>query len=138
MTIETKVSYERSNHFSERLTKIQAYENTNIPEEVYEKLRVEIKKYRLSMDEITNKKIRGFLKKIGENKYYNHVPYIVSHLTHKKTVKLSKEIEEKLRQMFFEIQDPYEKHKPSHRKNFLNYNYRVYYGKGELLKRLLK
>jgi hypothetical protein len=36
---------------------------------------------------------------------------------------MSKKIEEKIRNMFKEIQDPFAKYCPKNRKNFLNYNY---------------
>ena len=72
-------SYKRENHFNEWLSQFQAQEMTSIPPEVMEQLRSELKKMKIKkLDEITHAKIRGLLKKLRLNKYYEHVPYITN------------------------------------------------------------
>ena len=116
--------YKRINHFNELLAQFQAKEVTIIPEEVLDAIYVEIKKERIKdMKLITNSKIRHYLKKLKLSKYYEHIPYIVNKISGKQSPIMSREVEDKLRLMFKEIQIPFAKACPSDRKNFLNYNY---------------
>ena len=119
--------YKRINHFNELLAQFQAKEVTIIPEEVLDSIYVEIKKERIKdMKLITNSKIRQYLKKLKLSKYYEHIPYIVNKISGKQSPIMSREIEDKLRLMFKEIQIPFAKSCPSDRKNFLNYNYIIH------------
>ena len=69
------------------------------------------------------KKIREILKKIKLNKYYEHVPHIINRLNGIQAPTMSREVEERLRVMFREIQNPFIKYCPKDRKNFLSYSY---------------
>ena len=120
-------SYKRDNHFNEWLSQFQAQEMTTIPPEVIEQLRNEFKKIKIkSLNEITHAKVRGLLKKLKLNKYYEHVPYITNILSGMKPPKMTQELEERLRLMFKDIQKPFDKNCPSERKNFLSYSYVLY------------
>ena len=120
-------SYKRDNHFNEWLLQFQAQEQTNIPEDVIINLRNEFKKQKIkNLDEITHAKVRALLKKLKMNKYYEHVPYISNILNGIHPPKMSDALEHKLRQMFKEIQEPFNKHCPENRKNFLSYSYVLY------------
>ena len=120
-------SYKRDNHFNEWIAQFQAKEMTSIPSDVIERLRAEIKKQKITASsEITHRKIRSLLKKLGLNKYYEHTPYITMILNGVKPPTMPQALEEKLRLMFYQIQAPFEKHCPSDRKNFLSYSYTLY------------
>lgn len=120
-------SYKRENHFNEWLSQFQAQEMTNIPPDVIDNLRIELKKLKIKkLEDITHAKIRGLLKKLKLNKYYEHVPYITNILNGINAPKMPQELEERLRIMFKDIQTPFEKHCPSERKNFLSYSYVLY------------
>lgn len=120
-------SYKRDNHFNEWLLQFQAQEQTNIPEEVISNLRSEFKKQKIKkLDEITHAKVRALLKKLKLNKYYEHVPYIANILNGINPPKMSEGLEHKLRQMFKDIQEPFNKNCPETRKNFLSYSYVLY------------
>jgi len=120
-------AYKRSNHFAEWLSQIQAKESTEIPQDVFDLILVEIKKERIKdMSKITPEKMRQYLKKLKLNKYYEHIPYIIYRLNGIKPPTFSKELEEKLRFMFKEIQQPFEEVCPTKRKNFLSYSYVLY------------
>lgn len=85
---------------------------------------LEIKKERITnLASLTQDKIRSYLKKLGYNKYYEHIPHIICRLNGKQPPSISPEIEEKLRRMFKEIQEPFAKVCPKTRKNFLSYSY---------------
>ena len=129
ITAETNVSfaYKRINHFNEWLAQFQAKESMDIPQDIINTLLAEFKKERItSTNDITQTKVRTYLKKLKLNKYYEHVPHITNLLNGKKPPSMSPEIEEKLRNMFRDIQEPFERNKPKHRSNFLSYSYCLY------------
>jgi hypothetical protein len=120
-------SYKRENHFNEWLSQFQAQETTTIPDEVMEQLRSELKKLKIKkLEDITHTKIRGLLKKLRLNKYYEHVPYITNILNGIRPPNMPAELEEYLRIMFKDIQKPFDDNCPSERKNFLSYSYVLY------------
>ena len=85
---------------------------------------MELKKERLdNMADLTPQKLREILKKLKKNKYYEHVPHIINRLNGVPAPTMDREIEEKLRMMFKEIQGPFMKYCPKNRKNFLSYSY---------------
>ena len=122
-TVTPNFCYKRINHFNELLSQIQAKETTQIPNQVIEKLKTEMKKEKMNPSKLTPKKVKAYLKKIEENKYYEHVMHIICLLNGKPPLIMSLQMEERLRKMFEEIQGPFDKHCPSNRKNFLNYSY---------------
>ena len=118
-------AYKRINHFREILAQFQAKETTQIPEEVLVEIKKQIKKERIELSQMTNKKAKSILKKLGYNKYYEHIPFIKDKLGIKPPI-MSPELEETLCNLFLEIQKPYAKHCPGDRVNFLNYYYVLY------------
>jgi uncharacterized Zn finger protein (UPF0148 family) len=123
----TSFCYKRINHLNEFLAQFQAKETTDIPEDVYNEILLEIKKERITnMAHITPDKMRIILKKIKKNDYYEHIPYIINQLNGLPAPVIAPEIEEIIRGMFKAIQIPFEKYCPHKRKNFLSYNYVMY------------
>ena len=120
-------AYKRINHFNEWLSQFQAKESTDISSDIIEKILCELKKERIfNVANISNNKIRDILKKLKLNKFYEHIPYIINKINGKPPPNITKQIEEKLRYMFKEIQTPFEKHCPKNRKNFLSYSYVIH------------
>jgi hypothetical protein len=120
-------SYKRINHYQEWLNQIQGKETTDIPDEVFDKIMLELKKQRIyNVQELNRAKIKDILKKLKINKYYEHIPYILNRITGIPNPNLTQELEEKLRNMFKEIQVPFLKHSPLNRKNFLSYSYVIH------------
>ncbi len=118
-------AYKRINHFREILAQFQAKETTQIPPEVLKNIKNQIKKERITLAHMSNKKAKDILKKLGYNKYYEHIPFIKDKLGIKPPV-MSPELEETLCNLFSSIQEPYSKFCPEERVNFLNYYYTVY------------
>mgnify|MGYP000291090177 CR=1 FL=1 len=118
-------AYKRINHFREILAQFQAKETTQISEKVIEDIKNQIKKERLELTKLTNNKTKDILKKLGYNKYYEHIPFIKEKLGIKPP-NMSIELENKLCNLFLEIQKPYSKYCPNVRVNFLNYYYVLY------------
>jgi hypothetical protein len=118
-------AYKRINHFKEILAQFQGKETTQIHPDVIENIKLQIKKERIELHQITNAKTKEILKKLGYNKYYEHIPFIKDKLGIKPPI-MSPELEETLCNLFIELQAPYSKYCPDDRVNFLNYYYTAY------------
>jgi hypothetical protein len=119
-------AYIRLNHFKEILSQFQAKETTQIPEEVIGAIRARIKKERIEdMSQITYDKMRDILRKLGFNKYFEHIQYINSLFGIKPPI-MNEELHETLCVLFIEIQKPWAMHCPANRTNFFNYTYTLY------------
>jgi hypothetical protein len=117
-------AYKRINHFNEWLAQFQAKESTEISEDIYKNIFDEINKnVNLDVQKIKPKQMKTILKKLGYNKYYEHIPHIINVMSGKKAPSLSRKEEEQLRTLFKEIQIPFSNNCPASRKNFLSYSY---------------
>ena len=123
----TSFSYKRINHLNEILSQFQAKETTEIPEEIYNKILIELKKERIeNMALLTKEKLREILKKINETDYYDHIPYIINQLNGLPPPSISPEVENIIRGLFLQLQHPFNLFCPEDRKNFLTYGYTLY------------
>ena len=119
-------AYIRLNHFKEILSQFQAKETTQIPDEVIGAIRARIKKERITdMSLINYDKMREILRKLGLNKYFEHIQYINSIFGIKPPI-MNEELHETLCVLFIEIQKPWALHCPANRTNFFNYTYTLY------------
>jgi hypothetical protein len=120
-------AYKRINHFNEWLAQFQAKESTDIPQEVYDAILLELKKERIvNISTLKQTKLREILKKLKLNKYYEHTAHILNRLNGQNAPVMSRDNEEKLRFMFREIQPSFQAHRPKDRSNFLHYPYVLY------------
>ena len=117
-------AYKRINHFREILAQFQAKESTQIPENVIQDIILQMKKERINLEALNNKRAKDILKKLGYSKYYEHIPFIKEKLGIRPPI-MSPELEDKLCNLFMEIQAPYAKYCPDGRVNFLNYYYTI-------------
>jgi hypothetical protein len=115
-------AYKKINHFKEILAQFQGKETTLIPVYVIERIKQQIKKERIGLEQLTYYKTKDMLKKIESNKYYEHIAFIKNKLGIKPPV-FTPELEDTLCNLFMEIQAPYAKTCPDYRVNFLNYYY---------------
>jgi hypothetical protein len=120
-------AYVRLNHFKEILSQFQAKETTQIPPDVMDKIRKRIKKERIQdlATEINYEKMREILKKLGFNRYFEHIQYINSILGIKPPM-MSDELQDTLCILFIEIQEPWAIHCPAYRTNFFNCTYTLF------------
>jgi len=123
--IENKPNgYKRMNHFSELLNQCQGKESTDIPNDVFEKIINELNVLKITdLSKLDNKIMRTILKNLNLNSYYEHIPYIINKLNGIPPPTMTRELEEKVRSMFKEVQEPWINFKGSERKNFLNNNF---------------
>jgi len=123
----TYFAYKRTNHLNEILNQIQAKESTDIPDEVLDAVREEIRKEHIKdLTELTNKKIRYYLRKLNLNKYYEHIAHIINRLNGLPPPIITKDIEDKIRIMFSAVNSAWGEIPKKPKKNFLNYNYVLY------------
>ena len=123
----TYFAYKKINHANEWLSQFQAKESTDISEEIFDKIQEELKKEAyIDLKHLTSDKIRDILKKLDLTKYYEHCHYITNRITGKPAPVIDGELEDKVRNMFKEIQGPWMKYCPSDRSNFFSYPYIFY------------
>ena len=116
--------YRRLNHFREWLNQFQAKQSPDIPEQVFMDIVKELNKNRILDLSVLNKKnMKGILKKLDYNIYYEHVAYIINKLNNLPPPKITRDMEKVFISMFVKIQDPWENYKQDGRKNFLSYSY---------------
>jgi hypothetical protein len=119
-------AYIRLNHFKEILSQFQAKETTQIQPEIIELIRARIKKERITdMSKLNYEKMRDILRKLGLNKYFEHIQYINSLFGVKPPV-MSETLIETLCVLFIEIQPKFSLYCPQNRTNFLAYGYILY------------
>ena len=127
--------YKRVNHFKEWLNQLQAKEITEISDDVFDNIVIELNKYKnIDLMSIGRDKMQDILKKLGYNKLYEHIPFILNKLIGVNPPKIDRDTEDKFIEMFTIIQEPWEIYKPKGRKNFLSYPY-ILYKFSELLER---
>lgn len=120
-------AYKKINHLNEWLAQFQAKETTEIPITILEQIRAELRKERITdMSKLKPSKLKDVLKKLKLSRCYDHVAHILNRLNGISAPILSREVEEKLRVMFKEIQFSFVKHCPKKRSNFLSYSYVLY------------
>jgi len=115
-------AYKKINHFKEILSQFQGKETTQISNDIIDQIHQQIKKERIGLAQLTHHKTKEILKKLGFNKYYEHIAFIKNKLGINPPV-FSPELEDTLCNLFMEIQSPYAKTCPDYRINFLNYYY---------------
>jgi hypothetical protein len=116
--------YEKASHLADWLRRFQAKENRAIPQDVIDKVLLEAKKERIQdLSTLTEDKVKRYLKKLDLNEFYDNIIGIINRINGRPPFTLTTEVEEKIKTMFQQIQEPYEKYKPKNRKNFLSYSY---------------
>lgn len=120
-------AYKKINHLNEWLAQFQAKETTEISQSVLDQIRAELRKERIvDMSKLKPSKLKEVIKKLKLNRCYDHVAHILNRLNGISAPVLSREVEEKLRYMFKEIQFSFVKHCPAKRSNFLSYSFVLY------------
>ncbi|RKO94273.1 poxvirus late transcription factor VLTF3 like-domain-containing protein [Blyttiomyces helicus] len=107
-TYKSPFSYKRINRFLEILTTLQAKENTDIPEFVMNAVQKEIsKEQRSDLENINTDRTKHYLKRLSLTNFYEHAPRILMRVNGVTAVQIPTEVEEKLKEMFKSIQDPF-------------------------------
>ncbi len=122
--------YRRSNHFNEYLDSFMARQSGSVPDAVFESIFSELRKQRLTdYSQLNQKRLRGIMKNLRLNKYYESAPFILYRIKGEKPPQITPVIEQELKSNFDLIQGPFEKvvkQIAPERKNFLSYSYTIY------------
>lgn len=119
----TQFCYRREHHFGEWLASVQGREGGDVPEELLAGVRAELSKSRVMRSGITVKGVRAAMKRCGFSKYFDAAPGVCFQLGGPRPILIGGETEATFKRMFSEIQEPFRKHCPSTRRNFLSYSY---------------
>lgn len=126
-TVESsRYPYRRQHHFREWLCQVQGRESTRINNDDMAAIKEQIRKERLNVRLLDNKRLRAILKTLRLQKLYEHVPYLLHILEGSTPPQLTHELETLFMNMFAQIQTPFERHVKTvcpHRKNFLSYSF---------------
>ena len=115
--------YKKINHFNDWLDQLQA-RGTNIPEDIFSTILLQLKKLQIDdFKKLDYGTMRVILKRLKLNKYYEQIPIIINKLNNEPTVVIDPKTENKLKEMFKLIQNPFYQAKPKTRRNFLSYSY---------------
>lgn len=99
-------SYQRVHHFKDCLAQFQAKESTNIPQDIIDKIKNELTKYRVTdYTRLTPKLLRTFLKKLKLSTYYEHIPHIIYRISGKPAPKIPAHVEERLLKHFLQAEE---------------------------------
>ena len=123
MMEKQKYPYKKINHLKEKLNQFQAKESSKVPDEIFDVIKSDLKKQRINEKECTPLQIRKILKKHKMTNYYEHLHQIYCDITETAQITLQKSVEEKIINMFQEMQPVFYKYFPEERSNFLSYSY---------------
>jgi hypothetical protein len=115
-------SYKRMNHLSEWLNHFQARETTRVPPSVIQ----QVKSALPANQELCFRTVNQTVRALKIPKYYDHAMQIYCQISGSEPIRLDPQTEERIRLMFMRIQQPFIKHHPPGRKNFLSYPYVVF------------
>lgn len=120
-------TYKRENHLSELLNQFTG-KSQRLPDEVLDKMRAELKKHKIDPKNLNAKVVREHLKRLKLSKHYDQAHNISEILGGQPAPKLSPALLEKVRVMFKQIQEPFERAKErvagaKGRKNMLSYKF---------------
>jgi hypothetical protein len=120
-------TYIKETHLDDWLKRFQAKENRVIPQSILDQVILEARKSRITdLTTLTEDKVKRFLKKLGLNQYYDNVIGIINRINGRQPFTLTTELEDKIKLMFAQIQEPFERYKPANRVNFLSYGYTLH------------
>lgn len=119
--------YKRIDYFKQMLNQFQGNEQTDIPQSVIDAVLLQLKVERIdNLSKLNNSLVRRLLKKTSNSKYYEHITYIIRKINGKAPLTIPVYIEEKLINMFTEVNNIWEHVKCKDRKSFFSYPYLIH------------
>lgn len=120
-------SYMRSNHFNDWLLRIQAKESYVVDDETIREVMMGLHDRGIEPKDVNQFVVLDVMKKKRlKSRAYNHAAQICTKITGKPPPRLTSEQDELAKLIFHAIQEPFAKHAPQERKNFLSYAYCLY------------
>lgn len=123
--------YKRYTHFCDWLANLQGKESSKVPDNVIHAVIREIKREKMEnrVEELTESDIKRYLKKYSHldfDRHYDHATQILFRVTDIPPLQMTPDMEQTLKLMFMEIQEPFEIYKGTTRRNFSSYAYIIY------------
>lgn len=116
-------TYEKISHLDEWIKRFQAKENKEISQDILDKVILEAHKSKIyDLNKLEDKHVKAYLKKLKLNDYYDNIIAIINRINKRPPFVLTQQIENKIKEMFKKMQEPFNKFKGS-RKNMLSYGY---------------
>jgi hypothetical protein len=124
----SQYSYKRINHFTMWLALVQGKETHRVDDDTLARIMSDLyhRQGIARAVDITNKRVRETLRRLKMRKAYDNVAQITQRLSGVQASRVTPQQEEKLRNMFMQIQPAFQRHAPSTRTNFLSYSYVLY------------
>lgn len=123
MDHRTQFTYDKRTHLLEWIRRFQSKENKDISQDILDKVILEAHKSKIfDLNKLDEKRVKLYLKKLKLNEYYDNVITIINRINKRPPFVLTSEIENKIMDMFQQMQDPFDKFK-GNRKNMLSYGY---------------
>lgn len=117
-------TYDKQTHLEDWLRRFQAKEHKEIPQEILDKVILAAHKHNIrDLNTLCEKDVKSYLKMMDLNDYYDNVIGIINRINKREPFLLTSEIETKVKDMFQQIQAPFEKYKEPNRRNMLSYSY---------------
>jgi Zn ribbon nucleic-acid-binding protein len=124
----SQYSYKRVSHYMMWLTVVQGKETHRVHDDILRAVMTDLyerQRVRAQCD-ITQKRVRESLRRLKLRKAYDHVAQITHRLSGIRPPRLTSEVEDKLKNMFLQMQPAFQRHAPKTRTNFLSYGYVLY------------
>ena len=116
-------TYDKQTHLDDWIRRFQAKENKEISQDILDKVIIEARKEKVfDLNKLDEKNVKRYLKKLNLNIYYDNIIAIINRINKRPPFVLTAEIENKIKDMFQQMQEPFEKFKRK-RKNMLSYGY---------------
>lgn len=136
VTVKSKSPYIPLMHLNDILKQRQGIESSAVPDEIIEAVDRERRKHRCEPSRMTDKLVRGWLKKLKKGdpgdarryaRYYQHAAQIIDRLDGPAPVRYTIQEEACIRDWFLRIQEPFERFCPkrgeNRRDNLVSYKY---------------
>lgn len=118
-----KYPYKKINHLREKLNQFQSKESADVPEDICNIVRNDLRKKRIRFENCIPPEVKSILKKHRLTNYYEHLQQIYCKISGTVPITLSRDTEETVINMFQAMQESFRRHCPVDRSNFLSYSY---------------
>lgn len=124
----SQYSYKRVNHYVMWIALVQGKEAHRVSDDIMQKVMQDLyaRQKVTQAQDVTYKRVREALRKLKLRKAYDHVTQITMRISGIRPTRLSAQTEEKLKNMFLQMQPAFQQHAPKTRTNFLSYSYVLY------------
>lgn len=121
-------SYKRINHYIMHIANVQGKETFRVAHEDLNKISQDLffRQGIRQAHDITIDNVRNAIRKLKLRRVYDHAVQATSRLNGITPRRITSDVEEKLKNMFLQMQPAFQRHAPSTRTNFLSYSFTLY------------